>query len=237
MRLYCWAYRPSVFSVSWEMQICHPIRTTAVHAITGIVPMKARAVTGTSRPITMARERTRNLLECCRIDFLSILRRWRCQSLGVGHAEPVDDFQRGEVGMLVREFLSELRFKRMACAGPIIKRCRRELDYRTRFRLVGDEHVTLRELPWHVAQLFDRLDSRFGKMQHVSQPRELAHLRADELGFGVLQDCQSNRMRRLGCSHEVLNTLACGGNCAVSLPGSAEGVDPQSTRLYSSHGH
>src|SRR5256884_637801 len=140
MRLYCWAYRPSVFSVSWEMPICRPIRTTAVQSITGIVPMKARAVTGTSSPITMAKQRTRKLLEFCRIDFLSILRRWRCQSLGVGHAEPVDDFQRGEVGMLVREFLTELRFKRMACAGPIIKRCRRELDDRTRFRLVADKH-------------------------------------------------------------------------------------------------
>src|SRR5437899_9802088 len=114
MRLYCWAYRPSVFSVSWEMPICRPIRTTAIQSITGIVPMKARAVTGTSSPITMAKQRTRKLLECCRIDFLSILRRWRCQSLGVGHAEPVDDFQRGEVRS--EEHTSELQsLRQLVC--------------------------------------------------------------------------------------------------------------------------
>src|SRR5437868_2396777 len=166
MRLYCWAYRPSVFSVSWEMPICLPIRTTAVQSITGIVPMKARAVTGTSSPITMAKQRTRKLLECCRIDFLSILRRWRCQPLRVGHAEPVDDFQRGEVGMLLRELLAELGFNRIAGARPIIKWRSSELNYCARFRLVADKHVALREMSGHDAQLFDRLDTRYGKMQH-----------------------------------------------------------------------
>src|SRR5437588_10639080 len=171
MRLYCWTYSPSVFSVSWEMPICRPMRTTAVQSMTGMVPMKARAVTGTSRPMAVAKERTTNLLECCRIDFLSIFRRWRCQSLWVGHAEPVDDFQIREFGMLLGKFLTELGFKRIAGARPIIKRRRHKLDHGARFRLVGDENVALREMTRDVAQFFDRFDRGLGKMEHVAETR------------------------------------------------------------------
>src|SRR6516162_9368739 len=146
MRLYCWTYRPSVFRVSWEMPIWRPMRTTAVQSMTGIVPMKACAVTGTSRPMTATKTMVKNLLECCRIDFLSIFRRWRCQSLWVGHAEPVDDFQSREFGMLLGKFLTELGFKRIAGARPIIKWRGCKLDHGARFRLVGDEDVALREM-------------------------------------------------------------------------------------------
>src|SRR5207302_2352021 len=132
----------------------------AVQSMTGMVPMKACAVTGTSRPMTVAKEKTTNLLECCRIDFLSILQRRRSQPLWVSHAEPVDDFQSREFGMLLGKFLTELGFKRIAGARPIIKWRSRKLDHGARFRLVGDEHVGLREMTRDVPQLFDRFDRR-----------------------------------------------------------------------------
>src|SRR5437868_12830191 len=128
------------------MPIWRPMRTTAVQSMTGMVPMKACAVTGTSRPMTVAKERATNLLECCRIDFLSILQRRRSQPLWVSHAEPVDDFQSREFGMLLGNLLAKFGFKRMASARPIIKWRSSELDYRARFRLVADEHVTLRKM-------------------------------------------------------------------------------------------
>src|SRR5579883_514431 len=114
--------------------------------------------------------------------------------------------------MLFRKLLAEFGFKRMASARPIIKRRSRELDHRARFRLVSDEHVALRKMSRHVAQLFDRLHSRLGKMQYLAQARELSQLCADEFSLRVLQDCQPNGMRRLGCAHEVFDSLACGNN-------------------------
>src|SRR5579883_1553987 len=188
------------------------MRATAVQSMTGIVPMKARAVTGTSSASIAAKTKMTGFLRSCRISFLSILWRWRCQPLRVGHSESVDDFERGEFGMLFRKLLTEFRLNRIAGARPIIKWRGRELDYRARFRLVTDEHVALREMSRHVAQRFARLHSRLRKMQYVAQARELSQLRADELGLRVLQDCQPNRMRRLGCAHEVFDSLAGGNN-------------------------
>src|SRR5437879_9245662 len=153
------------------MPIWRPIRTTAVQSMTGMVPMKACAVTGTSRPMTVAKERTTNFLECCRIDFLSILQRRRSQPLWVSHAEPVDDFQSREFGMLLGKLLAELRFQRIAGARPIIKWRSRELDHRARFRLVGDEHIALCEMSRNIAQLLDRFDRRLGEMQYIAESR------------------------------------------------------------------
>src|SRR5579885_2684916 len=212
------------------------MRTTAVQSMTGIVPMKARAVTGTSSASVAVTAKMTGFLRSCRITFLSVLRIWRCHTLRVVYAEPVDDFERGEFGMLLHKLLAEFGLKRIAGAGPIIKRRSRKLDHRARFRLVADEHVALREMSRHVAQLFDRLHSRLRKMQYVAQPRELSQLRADELGLRVLQDCQPNRMRRLGCAHEVFDSLAGGNNCAVPLPGGAESVeDLRSQHRISQH--
>src|SRR5260370_19393336 len=111
------------------MPIWRPMGTTAVESMTGMVPIKACAVTGTSRPMAVAKERTTNLLECCRIDFLSILRRRRSQPLWASHAEPVDDFQSREFGMLLGELLAELGFHRIASARPIVKCRSRKLDH------------------------------------------------------------------------------------------------------------
>src|SRR5260370_39059341 len=123
--------------------------------MTGMVPIKACAVTGTSRRMAAAKERTTNLLECCRIDFLSILRRRRSQPLWVSHAEPVDDFESREFGMLLGKLLADVGFKRIAGVRPIIKWRSRKLDRGDGFRLIRDEHVALCELSRSVSRLFD----------------------------------------------------------------------------------
>ena len=46
----------------------------------------------------------------------------------------------------------------------------------------------------------------------------------DELGLGVLQNRQADRVRRLGSSNEILNALTCGDDRAVSLASRAERI-------------
>src|SRR5579883_568509 len=150
------------------------MRATAVQSMTGIVPMKARAVTGTSSASVAVTAKMTGFLRSCRISFLSILWRWRSQALRVGHSKTVDDFERGEFGMLFGKFLAKFGFKRMASAGPIIKWRSSELDYRARFRPVADEHVTLRKMSGNIAQLFDYLGGWLGKMQYLAESREFA---------------------------------------------------------------
>src|SRR6266481_238638 len=171
------------------MPIWRPMRTTAVQSMTGIVPINACAVIGTISTSAVVKARNANFLECCRIDFLSILRRGRCQPFRVGHSEPVSDLQRRKFGMLFGKFLAKFGFQRMASARPVIKWRSSELDYRAQFRLVADEHVTLRKMSRNIAQLFDRFDRRLGKMQYLAESREFAQLCTDELGLRVLQDC------------------------------------------------
>src|SRR5207245_8125345 len=156
-------------------------------------PINACAVIGTISTSAVVKARNTNFLECCRIDFLSILQRRRSQPLWVSHAEPVDDFQSREFGMLLGKLLAEVGFKRIAGARPIIKWRSRKLDRGARFRLVGDEHVALCEMSRNVAQLVDRFDGRLGEMQYIAESREFAYLRTNELGLRVLQNCKSNR--------------------------------------------
>ncbi len=97
--------------------------------------------------------------------------------------------------MISCELVAELRFEWVASRSPVVERRGCELDHCARLGLVGDEQVAFSEVPRHVAQLLNSLNSRFGEVQDITKPRKLAQLGTNEFGLGVLQDRETYGVR------------------------------------------